>query len=128
MDGGLLVPDDVTVSMVLDPSGTAGCRAGVLLDGFPQDNRAGRALAKALARQEKVGAVLYIKVPNEVLMVRFGPADLPDCGAMYHKVFYAAEGAGHVRRCGGELYARADDTVGDGAQAAGCLLRADSRR
>lgn len=113
VDKGLLVPDDLTVAMVMDAvMGRPESRAGVLLDGFPRTVGQADALGKALDQaRERLACVLYIQVPNDVLLVRLsGRLTCRNCGAMYHKVLMPPKAPGKCDVCGGELYERADDT------------------
>jgi adenylate kinase len=113
LDNGLLVPDDLTVAMVMDAvMGTPESRAGVLLDGFPRTVGQADGLGKALEQaRERLGAVLYIQVPSEVLLQRLsGRLTCRNCGAMYHKVLMPPKAPGKCDVCGGELYERVDDT------------------
>jgi adenylate kinase len=113
VDNGLLVPDDLTVAMVMDAvMGRPESRAGVLLDGFPRTIGQVEALKRALDQaQERLACVLYIQVPNEVLLPRLsGRLTCEKCGAMYHKVLMPPKAPGKCDLCGGELHERADDT------------------
>jgi adenylate kinase len=113
VDNGLLVPDELTVAMVMDAvAGAPESGAGVLLDGFPRTVGQADGLGKALEQaRERLGAVLFIRVPNEVLLTRLsGRLTCRNCGAMYHKVLMPPKVAGKCDICGGELYERADDT------------------
>lgn len=109
VDKGLLVPDDITVGMVMEA-----CRGKdkVLLDGFPRTIAQAEALKAALAQiGDRLKGVLYIKVPEDVLLARLsGRLTCRNCGAMYHKVFLPPKVPGHCDLCGGELYQRSDDT------------------
>ena len=113
MDRGALVPDDVTVRMLLERLARPDTAKGVMLDGFPRTIEQAEALAKALAAQGKqVDGVLYIKVPNEALIARLsGRLTCRTCGAVYHVVFSPPAKAGVCDKDGGELYTRPDDTV-----------------
>jgi adenylate kinase len=112
LDKGVLVPDDVTVAMVM-----VACLAlpkggrGVLLDGFPRTIAQAEALRSAVAQAKgRVKAVLYIMVPNPVLLTRLsGRWTCGNCGAMYHAVFMPPKVAGKCDECGGDLYQRVDD-------------------
>ena len=113
MDRGALVPDDVTVRMLLERLARPDTAKGVMLDGFPRTIEQAEALAKALAAQgKKVDRVLYIKVPNEALIQRLsGRLTCRTCGAVYHETFSPPKKAGVCDKDGGELYTRPDDTV-----------------
>ncbi len=113
MERGVLVPDDVTVRMVLERLSEPDAQAGVILDGFPRTLGQAKALAAALKRQgKKVDCVLYIEVSEEVLLTRLsGRLTCRTCGAVYHKVFSPPQRAGVCDKDGGELYERPDDAV-----------------
>ena len=64
MEKGLLVPDDVTIRMVLDRIVQPDSSGGVIFDGFPRNLKQAEALDKALDEQDKaINKVIYIKVP-----------------------------------------------------------------
>lgn len=113
MERGALVPDDVTVRMLLQRLKRPDAAKGVMLDGFPRTIEQAEALATALAAQGKqVDRVLYIKVPNEALMTRLsGRLTCRTCGAVYHVTFSPPAKPGVCDKDGGELYTRPDDTV-----------------
>jgi adenylate kinase len=114
LDKGLLVPDDVTVAMVMDAvMGRPESRAGVLLDGFPRTVGQADALGKALRKaRERLACALFLQVPNDVLLARLsGRLTCRNCGAMYQKDLMPPKVPGKCDVCGGELYERADDTV-----------------
>jgi adenylate kinase len=112
MDQGLLVPDEVTVRMVLERISQPDCANGVLLDGFPRTVAQAKALKEALAAQGKrIDAVLYIYVPNEVLLDRLsGRLICPVCGEIYHTVFRPPKIPGRCDRDGAQLTQRSDDS------------------
>ncbi len=113
VDKGLLVPNDVTVALVMDAClGRPESRQGVLLDGFPRTIAQAEALNQALAQaNEQMGGVFYIKVPNEALLARLcGRLTCRNCGATYHKLFMPPQTPGKCDVCGGELYQRSDDS------------------
>src|SRR5512142_2448952 len=51
MDKGELVPDDVTISMVMDRISRPDCEKGVVFDGFPRTAAQAQALDAALAKE-----------------------------------------------------------------------------
>ncbi len=112
MDRGELVPDDITIGMVMDRLAQPDCVAGAILDGFPRTVAQAQALETALAQQGRaVEAVLYIRAPAEVLLARLsGRWTCQRCGAVYHVLFSPPREAGRCDECGGVLYQRPDDT------------------
>lgn len=112
MEKGLLVPDEVTVRMVLEKIATLGCDQGFILDGFPRTLEQAKALEMALiAENKRIDRVLYIKVSNEELVERLsGRWICRDCQSPYHVVNKPATVAGKCDRCTGELCQRPDDT------------------
>lgn len=112
MDRGELVPDDITIAMVLDRLSQPDCRGGALLDGFPRTVAQAEALDKALAEHgHKIDLVLDIRVPRPELIARVtGRRLCRSCGASYHMQFAPPKVDGVCDKCGGELYQRDDDT------------------
>ena len=112
MDSGELVPDGVTVGMVLERLSRPDCAQGAILDGFPRTVAQAEALDALLTDLgTKLAVVPYIKVPEDVLLARLeGRWTCRRCGAMYHQVFSPPQKVGICDRCGGELYQRPDDT------------------
>jgi len=111
MDKGELVPDDVTVKMVLDRIAKPDCAKGFLLDGFPRTIPQAEALDKALSAEGKaIDKVVYVKVPDEELVKRLsGRWICRSCQAPFHMVASPPKVAGKCDHCGGELYQRDDD-------------------
>ncbi|MCC6236547.1 MAG: adenylate kinase [Dehalococcoidia bacterium] len=111
MSRGELVPDEVTISMLLDRIAKPDAAAGVMLDGFPRTIPQAEALDAALeARGERIEGVLYIKVPEDLLMARLtGRWSCGNCGAIYHELTNPPREAGTCDVCGGALSQRADD-------------------
>ncbi|MBI4202868.1 MAG: adenylate kinase [Chloroflexi bacterium] len=108
MDKGELVPDEVTIRMILDRIGQEDCRKGFILDGFPRTLAQAQALDAALD-SGPVNRVLYIKVGEEELVRRLaGRISCRKCGTPY-QLDLLPPNASECPRCGGELYQRADD-------------------
>jgi len=71
MDKGELVPDDVTIAMVMDRLKRADCATGAILDGFPRTLPQAQALDRALAEQGyRIACAPYIRVSQEMLLAR----------------------------------------------------------
>jgi len=111
MDKGQLVPDEITIQMVLERLAAPDVKDGAILDGFPRNTKQAEALDKALARQKKaIHKVVYIKVAEEELLRRLGGRWIcRNCQAPYHEIDSPPKVKGKCDRCGGELYQRADD-------------------
>ena len=113
MEKGQLVPDEITIRMVLERIAAPDCVNGVVFDGFPRNLKQAEALDEALVEQGKtVGKVVYIKVPETELLERLsGRWICRQCQTPYHALNSPPKTPGKCDRCGGELYQRADDTV-----------------
>lgn len=111
MDRGELVPDDVTIAMVMERLSQPDCAGGALLDGFPRTIEQAKALEKALAeRGSRLALVLYIRASEATLLERLGGRwTCRQCGAVYHERFNPPKQPGVCDACGGELYQRPDD-------------------
>jgi len=111
MEKGELVPDEVTISMVLERIRKPDCRKGVLFDGFPRTLSQAKALDSRLAGERKaVDRAVYIEVPEDELVKRLsGRWICRKCQAPYHELSSPPAVAGRCDACGGELYQRADD-------------------
>ena len=113
MEKGMLVPDEITIRMVLERMSAPDCKAGVILDGFPRNLEQAKALDKALLEQAKaIDKVIYIKVAEEALLQRLsGRWICRNCQTPYHATITPPKVWGKCDRCGGELYQRPDDSV-----------------
>jgi len=111
IDRGELVPDDVTIAMVMDRLSRPDCANGVLLDGFPRTIAQAEALDEALAAQgHRISIAPNIAVPDEVLVERVSGRRLCRvCGEPYHILFNPPKVPGICDHDGGELYQRDDD-------------------
>ena len=108
---GELVPDELTVRMLLDRLERPDCQKGCLLDGFPRTLDQAKALDAALKdRNQAVDKVLYINVGEEEVVARLaGRWTCRQCGAIYHEQHNPPRARGRCDKCGGELYQRDDD-------------------
>ncbi len=113
MEKGQLVPDEITIQMVLERLGAPDCTNGAILDGFPRNLQQAEALDEAMAKQSKaIDRVVYINVSEEELLKRLsGRWICRSCQAPYHEVDSPPKVKGKCDRCGGELYQRADDNT-----------------
>jgi adenylate kinase len=111
MEKGGLVPDEVTINMVLERIRKPDCAGGVLFDGFPRTLSQARALDEKLSAEGRaIDRAVYIEVPEEELVKRLsGRWICRNCQTPYHAVSSPPRVAGQCDACGGELYQRADD-------------------
>jgi len=110
-DRGDLVPDAITIGMLLERLAEKDCARGCLLDGFPRTLDQATALDEALAGQgQAIDKVLCIQVPEDALLSRLaGRWTCRQCGAVYHRQSQWPKVEGRCDRCGGVLYQRDDD-------------------
>ena len=113
MERGVLVPDPISIRIVLERMSAPDCEPGVILDGFPRNLKQAEALDKALAQQAKaIDKVIYIKVSEEELTKRLsGRWVCRNCQTPYHIISSPPKVWGKCDKCGGELYQRPDDTI-----------------
>ena len=113
MQRGVLVPDEVTISMVTEWIQTEAGDGGFLLDGFPRTLAQAEALDGALSNSDGLDRVLYIRVSNDELVRRLtGRLVCRGCGVTFHKVSNPPPADGKCGLCcDGELYEREDDRL-----------------
>ena len=111
MERGELVPDEVTVGMLLERLGAADAARGAILDGFPRTRSQAEALDRALVeRGTKVDAALLVDVPADELLRRLSGRWLCEAaGHTYHEVAYPPRVPGICDVDGSRLLQRDDD-------------------
>jgi len=111
MDKGELVPDEITIRMILERMDQPDCASGCLFDGFPRTSQQAKALDRALKEWGRtVDKAIYIEVPDEELVKRLSGRWLcRNCQTPYHTTNSPPRTPGKCDKCGGELYQRADD-------------------
>ena len=111
MDKGQLVPDELTLDLIMDRFKKDDCKNGYVLDGFPRTIPQAEALDTALkAKGEKVDFAIDVDVPDENIVKRMGGRRAcVGCGATYHVVYSPTKVEGVCDKCGEELIVRDDD-------------------
>ncbi len=111
MDKGLLVPDELTVKILLDRVAKEDCKNGYVLDGFPRTIPQAEVLDKALSEMgDAIDFAIDVEVPDENIIRRMsGRRACLACGATYHIVHVPPKKEGICDRCGKELVLRDDD-------------------
>lgn len=111
MDKGELVPDELTVNLVIDRFKQPDCTGGYVLDGFPRTIPQAQALDSALeALGERIDYAVNVEVPDENIVRRMsGRRACVGCGATYHVKYNAPKAEGICDACGEKLILRDDD-------------------
>lgn len=111
MDQGLLVPDELTVKILLDRVAQSDCKNGYVLDGFPRTIPQAEVLDKAITELgEKIDYAINVDVPDENIIRRMsGRRACLACGATYHIEHIPPKQEGICDKCGKELVQRDDD-------------------
>ena len=108
MDGGMLVPDELILSIIAQRVQQPDCENGFILDGVP------RTLAQAEALDAKgvrIDHVVSIEIDDSVIEGRMtGRRVCTKCGASYHIVANPTKIEGKCDLCGSEVAIRKDDT------------------
>ena len=111
MDQGLLVPDELTVRILLDRVAKEDCKDGYVLDGFPRTIPQAEVLEDALNKLgDKIDYAVNVEVPDENIIRRMGGRRAClSCGATYHIEHVPPKKEGICDQCGQPLVLRDDD-------------------
>jgi adenylate kinase len=111
VDSGLLVPDEITIGMVLEEVSTPPFFQGFVLDGFPRNVNQAEALDRALNLQGMcIDCALLIDVTQEALADRLGKRLVCNqCQTIYHSEANPPRTNGICDSCNGTLGRRSDD-------------------
>ena len=109
---GLLVPDEVTISLVKERLSRDDCKNGYLLDGFPRTLVQADALKKLTKEiNRELTSVINLDVDESKLIERIISRRVcPSCGASYNINTKKPSKEGICDSCGHELIQRKDDT------------------
>ncbi len=111
MDQGLLVPDELTVRILLDRVAKEDCKDGYVLDGFPRTIPQAEVLEDALNKLgDQIDYAINVEVPDENIIRRMGGRRAClSCGATYHIEHVPPKKEGVCDQCGQPLVLRDDD-------------------
>ena len=111
MDQGQLVPDELTVKILLDRVAKDDCANGYVLDGFPRTIPQAEVLDAALTKLgDKIDFAINVDVPDENIVRRMsGRRACLSCGATYHIEHIPPKQEGICDVCGQPLVLRDDD-------------------
>ena len=106
---GELVPDDVTLTIIMDRVMSIPDDEGFILDGFPRTPHQADALEKKLAAESRIlDKVVHLDVSEPELLRRLGGRYICRSCRAPHAIGEGGEGK-KCDDCGGELYQRDDD-------------------
>lgn len=111
MDKGQLVPDELTVRILLDRVANEDCKNGYVLDGFPRTIPQAEVLDAELTKTgDSIDFAINVDVPDENIIARMsGRRACVTCGATYHIVHVPPKTENICDKCGSELILRDDD-------------------
>ena len=111
MDQGQLVPDELTVKILLDRVAQPDCSEGYVLDGFPRTIPQAEVLDNALNKLgDSIDFAIDVDVPDENIVRRMsGRRASLSCGATYHIEHIPPKQEGVCDTCGQPLVLRDDD-------------------
>ena len=111
MDQGQLVPDSLTLELIMDRFAKDDCKNGYVLDGFPRTIPQAEALTQALKdNNDRLDYAIDVDVPDENIINRMsGRRACAKCGGTFHIKYNPTKVEGICDLCGGELYIRNDD-------------------
>lgn len=111
---GMLVPDEITVPMVIDRLNEDDAKNGVILDGFPRTVEQAEKLDEILAEKgKKVDLVINLTTPREEIITRMinrRVCSNQSCKATYNLRMHPPVKEGICDKCGAELVQREDDS------------------
>ena len=111
---GKLVPDEITVPMVINRLNDEDCKNGAILDGFPHTVEQAEKLDEILAEKgKKVDLVVNLTTPREEIITRIlnrRVCSNPECKATYNLTMHPSKVPGICDVCGANLVQREDDS------------------
>ena len=111
IENGLLVPNELIVSIVADKINSTECERGFILDGFPRNLSQAQVLDSTLEKVgKKIDRVFSLTASEEVIITRIaGRRNCKSCGAHYHEIFSPPLKENVCDKCGSKLFQRKDD-------------------
>ena len=117
---GNLVPDEITVPMVIARLDEEDAREGAILDGFPRTVAQAEKLDEILAkRNKKVDLVINLTTPRDEIITRIlnrRVCSNQECKATYNLTMHPSKVEGICDICGSKLIQREDDSNAESIQ------------
>ncbi len=113
MQKGQLVPDEVIHDIIVERLSKDDIKKGFLMDGYPRNTEQAIDFDGILNELGlHIDLVVLLNLDEEELKIRItGRRLCKNCGAIYHTRNHPSKVEGICDECGGELYARKDDTL-----------------
>jgi adenylate kinase len=111
IESGLLVPNELIVSIVANKINSTECEKGFILDGFPRNLSQAKVLDSTLKKVgKKIDRVFSFTATEDVIITRIaGRRMCKSCGAHYHEIFSPPLKENVCDKCGSKLVQRKDD-------------------
>lgn len=111
LERGELVPDDITIALVLERMLQPDCLRGVLLDGFPRTLAQAQALDHHLQQMRRcIDLVIYLEVPRDELLRRLAGRYICRANQHVYNIYtHPPKRPGVCDIDGSELYQRPDN-------------------
>lgn len=110
---GVLVPDELTCSLIEKRLNEPDVQNGFILDGFPRNKEQADKLQEILTKQGKaINIVVYLSLPDEEIIDRISKRRTcpnPECREIYNLDFKPPKKEGICDICGTPLIQRSDD-------------------
>ncbi len=112
MDQGALVPDNITISLIMDRIRKDDCTKGFILDGFPRTMSQAEHLDTMLIQAAiNINAIVNIILDDDEIISRLtGRRICPSCNLVYHLKYKKPVHPGRCNKCKNRLVQREDDT------------------
>tara|TARA_B100000029_G_scaffold145353_1_gene140555 strand:- start:3538 stop:4188 length:651 start_codon:yes stop_codon:yes gene_type:complete len=110
MNAGLLVPDELTIEIILDKLRELPSDQGFMLDGFPRTLSQAKALSTQLDQcSMSIDAVIFINVDESELLKRLSGRYICENCQAPHNMVESTSNNSSCNQCNGNLYQREDD-------------------
>ena len=105
IDKGLFIPDKLAAQITFNRLKKKDCKKGFILDGFPRNVNQARMLDKKF----KIDKVIYLDVPDSLIVKRLSSRRECYCGMVYNMITNPPKRDEVCDKCGRKLYRRKDD-------------------
>jgi adenylate kinase len=113
IDDGILVPDDITLKLIVDRLEQEDCKNGFILDGFPRTIHQANMLDRHMSEGNmNIDMVIFISITHETAEKRITSRMVcKNCGASYNAIHRKPKIENVCDICGSEVIKRKDDNL-----------------